>query len=242
MGDGWETQAAPRHRPRHPRCGDDLVRRAGRSATSRDRHQPLRLQRVARSGGAGQPRATVRRTRLGAGAVRRGGAAPHPHRTRCQAGLRRGRRGHHRAAGAGLSRRRHRARPGLRTPPPSTAPGATAEADREWDAARTSEDRRVDCRADDRMQRTVAAHRADRQPTGHATPAPAWHGCRASPRTSDTRGFAGRLSQHGDVFEWQRHIDIEPPGPFPDAGRMRWEAGDADRGRRARGLRRTLDP
>ena len=40
----------------------------------------------------------------------------------------------------------------------------------------------------------------------------------------DTRGFAGRLSQHGDVFEWQRLIDIEPPGPFPDAGRMRWEA------------------
>ncbi len=42
---------------------------------------------------------------------------------------------------------------------------------------------------------------------------------------ADTRGFAGRLSQHDDVFEWQRLIDIEPPGPFPDAGRMRWEAG-----------------
>jgi hypothetical protein len=42
---------------------------------------------------------------------------------------------------------------------------------------------------------------------------------------ADTRGFAGRLSQHGDVFEWQRLIDIEPPGPFPDAGRMRWESG-----------------
>ena len=41
----------------------------------------------------------------------------------------------------------------------------------------------------------------------------------------DTRGFAGRLSQHGDVFEWQRQIDVEPPGHFPDAGRMRWEAG-----------------
>jgi hypothetical protein len=41
----------------------------------------------------------------------------------------------------------------------------------------------------------------------------------------DTRGFAGRLHQHDDVFEWQRLIDIEPPGPFPDAGRMRWEAG-----------------
>jgi len=41
----------------------------------------------------------------------------------------------------------------------------------------------------------------------------------------DTRGFAGRLSQHDDVFEWQRLIDVEPPGPHPDAGRMRWEAG-----------------
>ena len=41
----------------------------------------------------------------------------------------------------------------------------------------------------------------------------------------DTRGFAGRLGQHGDVFEWQRLIDIHPPGPFPDAGRMRWDAG-----------------
>jgi hypothetical protein len=42
---------------------------------------------------------------------------------------------------------------------------------------------------------------------------------------ADTRGFAGRLSQHGDVFEWKRRIDIEPPGSFPDAGRMRWESG-----------------
>jgi len=41
----------------------------------------------------------------------------------------------------------------------------------------------------------------------------------------DIRGFAGRLSQHGDVFQWQRLIDIEPPGPFRDAGRMRWEHG-----------------
>jgi hypothetical protein len=40
----------------------------------------------------------------------------------------------------------------------------------------------------------------------------------------DTRGFAGRLGQHGDVFEWQRLVDVEPPGPFPDAGRMRWGA------------------
>jgi hypothetical protein len=41
----------------------------------------------------------------------------------------------------------------------------------------------------------------------------------------DSRGFAGRLDQHDDVFEWSRHLDVEPPGPFPDAGRMRWEAG-----------------
>ena len=41
----------------------------------------------------------------------------------------------------------------------------------------------------------------------------------------DTRGFAGRLTQRDDVFEWQRLIDTAPPGPVPDAGRMRWEAG-----------------
>jgi hypothetical protein len=41
----------------------------------------------------------------------------------------------------------------------------------------------------------------------------------------DTRGFAGRLSQRDDVFEWQRRVNVEPPGPLPDAGRMRWEAG-----------------
>ena len=41
----------------------------------------------------------------------------------------------------------------------------------------------------------------------------------------DTRGFAGRLGQRGDVFHWQRLIDIGPQGPFPDEGLMRWEAG-----------------
>jgi hypothetical protein len=41
----------------------------------------------------------------------------------------------------------------------------------------------------------------------------------------DTRGFAGRLDQRGDVFEWSRLIDTQPPSAFPDAGRMHWEAG-----------------
>lgn len=36
------------------------------------------------------------------------------------------------------------------------------------------------------------------------------------------QGFAGRLSQRGDVFEWTRLIDLQPPGP-PDAGRMSWQ-------------------
>lgn len=40
----------------------------------------------------------------------------------------------------------------------------------------------------------------------------------------DSRGFAGRLDQSGDVFEWSRLIEMEPPGPFPDVGRMHWEA------------------
>jgi hypothetical protein len=39
----------------------------------------------------------------------------------------------------------------------------------------------------------------------------------------DTRGFAGRLQQRGDVFEWSRFVDTQPPGPFPDTGRMHWE-------------------
>jgi hypothetical protein len=35
-------------------------------------------------------------------------------------------------------------------------------------------------------------------------------------------GFAGRLSQRDDIFEWTRTIDLQPAGP-PDAGRMSWE-------------------
>jgi hypothetical protein len=41
----------------------------------------------------------------------------------------------------------------------------------------------------------------------------------------DSRGFAGRLDQSGDVFEWNRTVDLEPPREFPDAGRMHWEDG-----------------
>jgi hypothetical protein len=39
----------------------------------------------------------------------------------------------------------------------------------------------------------------------------------------DSRGFAGTLAQHADVFEWSRAIDVLPPEPTPDAGSMRWE-------------------
>lgn len=39
----------------------------------------------------------------------------------------------------------------------------------------------------------------------------------------DSRGFAGRLHQAGNVFQWNRAIDLEPPGPFPDAGAMHWD-------------------
>ena len=41
----------------------------------------------------------------------------------------------------------------------------------------------------------------------------------------DSRGFAGRLDQHGEVFEWGRFVDVEPPGAYPDAGRMHWHEG-----------------
>ncbi|TPG36790.1 hypothetical protein [Mycolicibacterium hodleri] len=39
----------------------------------------------------------------------------------------------------------------------------------------------------------------------------------------DSRGFAGSLHQRADVFEWQRDVDLEPPGEFPDAGSMHWD-------------------
>ena len=39
----------------------------------------------------------------------------------------------------------------------------------------------------------------------------------------DSRGFGGRLIQSDDVFEWHRMVDLEPPGPFPDAGVMHWD-------------------
>ena len=39
----------------------------------------------------------------------------------------------------------------------------------------------------------------------------------------DSRGFAGTLHQHGDTFEWHRDVDLKPPGPFPDAGSIRWD-------------------
>ncbi|MBB5160857.1 hypothetical protein [Mycobacterium sp. AZCC_0083] len=39
----------------------------------------------------------------------------------------------------------------------------------------------------------------------------------------DSRGFGGRLHQRDDVFEWHRMVDLEPPGPFPDAGAMHWD-------------------
>jgi hypothetical protein len=39
----------------------------------------------------------------------------------------------------------------------------------------------------------------------------------------DSRGFGGRLIQRDDVFEWHRMVDLEPPGPFPDAGVMHWD-------------------
>jgi hypothetical protein len=39
----------------------------------------------------------------------------------------------------------------------------------------------------------------------------------------DSRGFAGRLHQRGDVFEWHRDVELDAPGPFPDAGSMHWD-------------------
>jgi hypothetical protein len=39
----------------------------------------------------------------------------------------------------------------------------------------------------------------------------------------DSRGFAGRVHQRGETFQWGRVIDLQPPSESPDAGNMRWE-------------------
>lgn len=39
----------------------------------------------------------------------------------------------------------------------------------------------------------------------------------------DSRGFAGVLVQNGEVFEWHRAVDVQPTGPYPDAGVMSWD-------------------
>jgi hypothetical protein len=39
----------------------------------------------------------------------------------------------------------------------------------------------------------------------------------------DSRGFAGRLSQRGDIFQWSRAVDLQPASEHPDAGRMSWD-------------------
>ncbi|MCV7364467.1 hypothetical protein [Mycolicibacterium neworleansense] len=39
----------------------------------------------------------------------------------------------------------------------------------------------------------------------------------------DSRGFGGELIQRGTVFSWRRDIELEPSGPTPDEGEMRWD-------------------
>jgi hypothetical protein len=39
----------------------------------------------------------------------------------------------------------------------------------------------------------------------------------------DSRGFAGRLDQRGEVFQWIRLVDTQPPSQYPDVGRMHWD-------------------
>lgn len=38
-------------------------------------------------------------------------------------------------------------------------------------------------------------------------------------------GFAGHTTLEGDLCTWHRRISYRPPGPTPDAGRLRMEAG-----------------
>ncbi|MEV0674840.1 hypothetical protein [Mycobacterium sp. NPDC050441] len=39
----------------------------------------------------------------------------------------------------------------------------------------------------------------------------------------DSRGFGGQLVQRGNVFSWQRAVELEPSGPVCDEGEMRWD-------------------
>jgi hypothetical protein len=39
------------------------------------------------------------------------------------------------------------------------------------------------------------------------------------------QGFAGTLVETDGTFEWRRSIDLQPPGPVPDAGRLRHDSG-----------------
>ena len=135
------------------------------------------------------------------------------HRTRCPTGLRGGRGGHHRAAGAGVSGRRNRPRPGLRQ-----ANGGRRRATGVRVGGIDMSVLMTECNGLWRRTLLIATDGSHDTGTGVA-----W--LQGITAYVDTRGFAGRLSQHGDVFEWQRQIDVEPPGHFPDAGRMRWEAG-----------------
>jgi hypothetical protein len=42
---------------------------------------------------------------------------------------------------------------------------------------------------------------------------------------TDHQGFAGTLVATDGTFEWRRAIDLQPPGPVPDAGRLRFDSG-----------------
>lgn len=39
----------------------------------------------------------------------------------------------------------------------------------------------------------------------------------------DSRGFGGELTQRGTIFAWRRDVELEPSGPVPDEGDMRWD-------------------
>ncbi len=44
----------------------------------------------------------------------------------------------------------------------------------------------------------------------------------------DTRGFAGRLDQHGDVFEWSRFIGPRLCGSDFEANGVRWRVEESE--------------
>ena len=141
----------------------------------------------------------------------------------------------HRAARAGLSRRRDRPGAGARhADGPRHGPAAPTVGGIHGGIAVTAPSIR-ECTG--LWRRTLLIDADGSRDTGTDV-----CGCRASPPTSTRAGSRAGCISTATSSSGSRDVDLEPPGPLPDAGSMRWD-GDVliETGVHA-GLRRTLGP